>query len=143
MGTCGPRPTTAKTRLLTPHSIDQPGLTAGPKTTHVKAKVPPRLFAEVALRAGSTSPAIVITAALAALATEDELGPWLARRWGSLVDIDSGLLAACRTRFSVWPAVRRVNYADRGCRQWSVVNAVASLATRSVLDLWRVRSHRK
>jgi hypothetical protein len=92
--TCGPHPTTAKTRLLTPHSIDQPGLTAGPKTTHVKAKVPPRLFAEVALRAGSTSPAIVITAALAALATEDELGPWLARRWGSLVDIDSGLLAA-------------------------------------------------
>jgi hypothetical protein len=70
----------------------QLGLTAGPKTTHVNAKVPPRLFAAAARRAGSTSPAVVITAALAALATEDELGHWLARQWGTLSDIDPALL---------------------------------------------------
>ncbi len=56
----------------------------------MNAKVPPRLFAAAAKRAGSTSPAIVITAALA---TEDELGPWLARRWGTLADLDPDVLA--------------------------------------------------
>ena len=58
----------------------------------MNAKVSPRLFAAAARRAGSTSPAVVITAALAALATEDELGPWLARQWGALADIDPDLL---------------------------------------------------
>ena len=72
---------------------EQMGLTAGPKSTHVNAKVPPRLYAAAAKRVGSTSPAVVITAALAALATEDELGPWLARQWGTLADIDPDLLA--------------------------------------------------
>ena len=86
------RSATAKARPLALHLADQLGLTAGPKTTHVNAKVPPRLFAAAAKRAGSTSPAIVITSALAALATEDELGPWLARRWGALADIDPDLL---------------------------------------------------
>jgi hypothetical protein len=84
---------TGKPRALALHIAEQLGLTAGPKTTHVNAKVPPRLFAAAAKRAGSTSPAIVITAALAALATEDELGPWLARRWGTLADLDPDLLA--------------------------------------------------
>jgi hypothetical protein len=68
-------------------------LTTGPKTTHLNAKVPPRLYAAAARRVGSTSQAVVITAALAALATEDELGPWLARQWGTLADIDPDLLA--------------------------------------------------
>jgi hypothetical protein len=36
---------------------------------------------------------VVITAALAALATEDELGPWLGRQWGTLSDVDPALLA--------------------------------------------------
>jgi hypothetical protein len=88
------RPCTAsKTRPLALHIAAQLGLTTGPKTTHVNAKVSPRLFAAAARRAGSTSPAVVITAALAALATEDELGPWLARHWGTLADIDPDLLA--------------------------------------------------
>ncbi|HEY1934441.1 MAG TPA: hypothetical protein VGG99_20730 [Acetobacteraceae bacterium] len=69
------------------------GLTAGPKSRHVNAKVPPRLYAAAAKRAGSMSPAVVITTALAALATEDELGPWLAHQWGTLADIDPELLA--------------------------------------------------
>jgi hypothetical protein len=86
-----PRPPD-KPRPLALKIADQLGLTAGPKTTHVNAKVPPRLFAAAARRAGSSSPAIVITAALAALATEDELGPWLARRWGTLADLDPDLL---------------------------------------------------
>jgi hypothetical protein len=34
----------------------------------------------------------VINAALASLATEDELGPWLARNWGALGDTPSELL---------------------------------------------------
>lgn len=79
--------------LLAMRIAEEMGLIAGPKTTHVNAKVSPRLYAAAARRAGSTSPAIVITAALAALATEDELGPWLARQWGSLADIDPALLA--------------------------------------------------
>lgn len=84
---------TGKTQPLALRIAEQLGLTAGPKTTHVNAKVPPRLFAAAARRAGSTSPAVVITTALAALATEDELGPWLSRQWGTLADIDPELLA--------------------------------------------------
>lgn len=68
------------------------GLTAGSKTRHLNAKVPPALFEAAARRAGSHSPAIVIEAALAALATQDDLGPWLAARWGSLAEIDPQLL---------------------------------------------------
>ena len=68
------------------------GLLAGPKTKHFNAKVPPRLFAAAAKRVGTTSPAAVITAALASLATEDELGPWLARNWGVLADVDPEIL---------------------------------------------------
>jgi hypothetical protein len=34
----------------------------------------------------------VINAALAALATEDDLLPWLARNWGALADIPPELL---------------------------------------------------
>jgi hypothetical protein len=68
------------------------GLLDGPKTKHFNAKVPPKLFAAAAKRAGTTSPAAVITAALAALATEDELGPWLAKNWGVLADAPPELL---------------------------------------------------
>lgn len=68
------------------------GLTSQPKTKHVNAKVQPALFDAAARRVGSTSPAIVIEAALAALATQDELGPWLAEQWGVLADVDPELL---------------------------------------------------
>ena len=50
------------------------GLLTGPKTKHFNAKVLPKLFQAAAQQVGTTSPAAVITAALAALATEDELG---------------------------------------------------------------------
>lgn len=82
-----------KSRSVALHIAAQLGLTAGPKTRHLNAKVPPRLYAAAARRAGSTSPAVVLTAALAALATEDELGPWLVRQWGTLADLDPTLLA--------------------------------------------------
>jgi hypothetical protein len=62
------------------------GLLSGPKTKHFNAKVSPQLFQAAAKRVGTTSPAAVINAALASLATEDELGPWLARNWGVLAD---------------------------------------------------------
>lgn len=68
------------------------GLTGEAKTKHVNAKVQPALFEAAARRAGSTSPAVVIEAALAALATQDDLGPWLAQQWGALGDIDPELL---------------------------------------------------
>ena len=68
------------------------GLLAGPKTRHVNAKVSPKLFQAAAKRVGTTSPAAVINAALASLATEDELGPWLARNWGVLADAPAELL---------------------------------------------------
>jgi len=68
------------------------GLLEGPKTKHFNAKVSPRLFRAAAKRIGSTSPSIVINAALASLATEDELGPWLARNWGVLADTPAELL---------------------------------------------------
>jgi hypothetical protein len=68
------------------------GLLTGPKTKHFNAKVSPRLFQAAAKRIGTTSPAAVINAALASLATEDELGPWLARNWGVLADAPAELL---------------------------------------------------
>jgi hypothetical protein len=69
------------------------GLLSGPKTKHFNAKVSPQLFQAAAKRLGTTSPAAVINAALASLATEDELGPWLARNWGILADTPPELLA--------------------------------------------------
>lgn len=68
------------------------GLLDGPKVKHLNAKVQPKLFQAAADKLGTTSPAAVVSAALAALATEDELGPWLARRWGALADADPELL---------------------------------------------------
>lgn len=68
------------------------GLLTGPKTKHFNAKVSPQLFQAAAKRVGTSSPAVVINAALASLATEDELGPWLASRWGVLADMDPELL---------------------------------------------------
>jgi hypothetical protein len=81
-----------------PHSTialrmaDRMGLLSGPKTKHFNAKVSPKLFQAAAKRIGTTSPAAVINAALASLATEDELGPWLARNWGILADTPPELL---------------------------------------------------
>lgn len=69
------------------------GLTGEAKTKHVNAKVQPALFDAAARRVGSSSPAVVIEAALAALATQDDLGPWLARQWGTLAEVDAELLA--------------------------------------------------
>ncbi|PPQ39499.1 hypothetical protein [Rhodopila globiformis] len=71
---------------------DGMGLLAGPKTKHCNAKVSPRLFQAAARRIGTTSPAAVINAALASLAAEDELGPWLARNWGILAEAPPDLL---------------------------------------------------
>jgi hypothetical protein len=68
------------------------GLLTGPKTKHFNAKVSPKLFEAAAKQAGTTSPAAVIDAALAALATEDELGPWLAKNWGVLADTPPELI---------------------------------------------------
>jgi hypothetical protein len=68
------------------------GLIDQPKTKHINAKVQPGLFEAASKRAGSTSPAVVIEAALAALATQDDLGPWLASNWGSLSDVDPAVL---------------------------------------------------
>jgi hypothetical protein len=68
------------------------GLTAEAKTRHLNAKVQPALFEAAARRVGSRSPAVVIEAALAALATQDDLGPWLARSWGILADVDPEIL---------------------------------------------------
>ena len=67
-------------------------LLTGPKTKHFNAKVSPKLFDAAAKRLGTTSPAAVINAALASLATEDDLGSWLASRWGVLSDIDAEVL---------------------------------------------------
>jgi hypothetical protein len=68
------------------------GLLSGPKTKHFKAKVSPKLFQAAAKRVGTDSPAAVINAALASLATEDELGSWLAQNWGIIADTPSELL---------------------------------------------------
>ena len=79
-------------RPLSLRMADARGLTAGPKTRHLNAKVPPALFEAAAKRLGDDSPAVVITAALAALATQDDLGPWLAANWGVLAEVDPELL---------------------------------------------------
>ena len=79
-------------RLLALRIAEEKGLFSGPKTKHVNAKVPPRLFDAAAKRVGTTSPVVVITAALAALATEGELGRWLAQNWGVLADTPPELL---------------------------------------------------
>jgi hypothetical protein len=68
------------------------GFTTGAKTKHLNAKVSPKLFAAAARRLGTESPVAVIEAALAALATQDDLGPWLAEQWGSLAHVDPELL---------------------------------------------------
>jgi hypothetical protein len=68
------------------------GLISEAKTKHLNAKVQPALFEAAARRVGSTSPAVVIEAALAALATQDDLGAWLAEHWGVLADVDPELL---------------------------------------------------
>jgi hypothetical protein len=69
------------------------GLLAGPKTKHCNAKVQPALFEAAARRAGTQSPGAVISAALASLATEDDVGSWLAARWGALAELDPDMLA--------------------------------------------------
>ena len=86
-GDRGPNKGTVALRIA-----EEMGLLTGPKSKHFNAKVTPLLFQAAAKRIGSTSPAVVISAALAALATEDELGKWLANRWGSLADADMELL---------------------------------------------------
>ena len=73
------------------------GLLDDPKAKHLNAKVPPKLFQAAAGKLGTTSPAAVVSAALAALATEDEPGSWLARRWGALADVDPALLEQIET----------------------------------------------
>lgn len=83
---------TSEPRTVALRIADDMGLLAGPKSKHFNAKVSPKLFEAAAKRLGTTSPAAVITAALAALATEDELGPWLAANWGTLADTSTELL---------------------------------------------------
>ncbi len=68
------------------------GLTQGRKTKHINAKVTPALYAAAARRVGSDSPAKVVEAALASLATRDGIGPWLASQRGVLADIDPEIL---------------------------------------------------
>lgn len=87
-----PDTNTAEPRTVALRIADGMGLLAGPKTKHFNAKVSPKLFEAAAKRLGTTSPAAVINAALAALATEDELGPWLAANWGTLADTPSEIL---------------------------------------------------
>src|SRR5690242_5589673 len=83
----------AKAKMLLPiRMASAAGLIEQPKTKHINAKVQPRLFEAASKRAGSSSPAVVIEAALAALATQDDLGPWLASNWGSLGDVDQATL---------------------------------------------------
>jgi len=68
------------------------GLLDGPKTKHFNAKVPPALFDAAARRLGTSSPAKVIIAALASLATEDDVGKFLARNWGTWADVAPEIL---------------------------------------------------
>jgi hypothetical protein len=82
----------AEMRTVALRIAEDMGLLSGPKTMHFNAKVSPKLFQAAAKRVGTTSPAAVINAALASLATEDELGPWLARNWGILADTPPELL---------------------------------------------------
>ncbi|MEA2788734.1 MAG: hypothetical protein QOG73_1140 [Acetobacteraceae bacterium] len=79
-------------RTVALRMAERMGLLSGPKTKHFKAKVSPKLFQAAAKRVGTDSPAAVINAALASLATEDELGSWLAQNWGILADTPSELL---------------------------------------------------
>jgi hypothetical protein len=69
------------------------GLTSQTKTKHLNVKVSPALFEAAARRVGSHSPAAVIEAGLAALATQDDLGPWLAEQWGALAELDPDILS--------------------------------------------------
>lgn len=87
-----PRRASAQGSTLSVRMADAAGLIAEPKTRHLNAKVQPALFEAAARRVGSQSPAVVIEAALAALATQDDLGPWLAAQWGALADADPDLL---------------------------------------------------
>jgi hypothetical protein len=79
-------------RLVAVEMASAAGLFDQPKTKHINARVQPGLFDAASKRAGSSSPAVVIEAALAALATQDDLGPWLASNWGSLADVDPAVL---------------------------------------------------
>lgn len=94
-----PKPAPSRTRRpparppLSLRMAEAAGLTAGAKTRHLNAKVQPALFEAAARRVGSDSPATVIEAALAALATQDDLGPWLASQWGALAGLDPDLIA--------------------------------------------------
>ncbi|MFN3725258.1 MAG: hypothetical protein ACK4SZ_03020 [Allosphingosinicella sp.] len=85
-----------------PHSRREPGSslptasTAGrrnqPESKRLNVLIQSALFDAAARRVGSTSPTIVIEAALAALASQNQLGPWLAENWGVLSDADPELL---------------------------------------------------
>jgi hypothetical protein len=86
------RRTTPGGATLSMRMAEAAGLVAEAKTRHLNAKVQPALFEAAARRIGSRSPAVVIEAALAALATQDELGPWLAAQWGVLAGVDPDLL---------------------------------------------------
>jgi hypothetical protein len=91
-GATSPGPTTRMTASVALGIAASTGVLSGPKTKHINAKVSPRLFQAAAKRAGTTSPAAVINAALASLATEDDLGSWLARNWGVLAETPAELL---------------------------------------------------
>jgi hypothetical protein len=86
-------PSNARAATLALRIARNQGLLDGPKIKHFNAKVPPRLFDAAAKRLGTNSPAVVIQAALAVLATQDDLGTWLARNLGVLADLDPALLA--------------------------------------------------
>ena len=82
----------AENELLPIRMAAAAGLIDRPKTMHVSVNVQPGLFEAASKRAGSSSPSVVIEAAFAALATQDDLGPWLAANWGSLRDVDPTIL---------------------------------------------------
>ncbi|MGZ8287306.1 MAG: hypothetical protein ACXW27_07590 [Allosphingosinicella sp.] len=92
-----PKPPTRRSArgpaTLSMRMAEAAGFMAGAKTRHLNAKVQPALFEAAARRVGSHSPAAVVEAALAALATQDDLGPWLAAQWGTLADLDPDILA--------------------------------------------------
>ena len=58
----------------------------------LKAKVARARFEAPTRRVGSLSPAAVIEVGLAALAVQDDLGPWLAEQWGTLAELDPEIL---------------------------------------------------
>ena len=82
----------AKSSSLTLSMASAAGLTSQAKTKHLNVKVQRALFEAAARGVSSRSPGIVIEAALAALATQDDLGPWLAEQWGVLAHVDPELL---------------------------------------------------